>query len=96
MTLHRGARPKRLAVARPRLYSDDTLGLIVDARLNGRTLRNISEMLNAAGIPTPTGRGLWYPSHVSWLLLTRDAQALIASRWQEDQWGAHVVAARRR
>ncbi|GID93962.1 hypothetical protein Adi01nite_33740 [Amorphoplanes digitatis] len=72
---------------RPRLYSDDTLGLIVDARLNGRTLRNISEMLNAAGIPTPTGRGLWYPSHVSRLLLTRDAQALIASRRQEDQWG---------
>lgn len=65
---------------RPRLCSDETLGLMVDARLKGRTLREISEMLNAAGITTPTGRRPWYPSHVSRLLQTPGARALVAER----------------
>lgn len=46
-------------------------------RRNGLTLMQICIVLNAHGIPTPTGRPLWHKSYIARLLHTQYVQDLL-------------------
>lgn len=50
---------------------------IIAMRRQGLTLMQICIVLNAHGVPTPTGRPLWQKSHIDRLLHTRYAQDII-------------------
>jgi hypothetical protein len=62
---------------RPSSCPPDVLTRVVRLRLDGWTLRDIGDSLNAQDVPTPGGGKHWWPSRVCRLLGTLDAQALI-------------------
>jgi hypothetical protein len=64
---------------RPRCCPDEILERVVVLRGRGALLRQICDELNAEHIRTPGGGMRWYPSHVSRLLGTIDAQNLAES-----------------
>jgi hypothetical protein len=68
-------------LGRPRICPEETLPQVVSARARGARLIDIAEMLNAENVLTPGGGIRWYPSHVSRLLKTQDAQNLVAKAW---------------
>jgi hypothetical protein len=49
---------------------------VVRLRIEGATLQEICNLVNAEGVPTPGGGNYWWPSTVHNLLETLDAQAL--------------------
>ncbi|WP_432705868.1 recombinase family protein [Amycolatopsis taiwanensis] len=61
---------------RPRSCPDHVLARIVRLRRTGARYVDICASLNTEGIPTPGGGAHWYPSRLSRLLRTRDAQRL--------------------
>ncbi len=72
-------REQGVRLGRPRRCPDDTLARVVAYRATGARLVDICEQLNADAVPTPAGGTRWYPSHVSRLLRTQDAQQLVAA-----------------
>jgi hypothetical protein len=58
----------------PRSCPDEVLARIVACRMEGEKLVDIASALNADAVPTPGGGLQWYPSHLSRLLRTQDAQ----------------------
>lgn len=65
---------------RPRCCPDEILELVVRLRGRSAKLREICEVLNGEGVPTPGGRPLWRPKTVHDLLNTIDAEHLMAGR----------------
>jgi hypothetical protein len=76
---------------RPRTCPDDTLIQVVLARESGARLIDIAKMLNAGNVRTPGGGAQWYPSHVSRLLKTQDAQNFIAEATQKTSNSADLI-----
>jgi DNA invertase Pin-like site-specific DNA recombinase len=72
-------REQGVRLGRPRRCPDDVLARVVAYRATGARLVDICEQLNADAVPTPAGGVRWYPSHVSRLLRTQDAQQLAAT-----------------
>jgi hypothetical protein len=71
-------------LGRPRRCADAVLWTVVEEHLSGVRQVDIAERLNESGLPTPGGGARWYPSHVSRLLRTQDAQQYrrsLLSRW---------------
>jgi DNA invertase Pin-like site-specific DNA recombinase len=58
----------------PRRCPDAVLDRVLSLRDAGARLAEIAEAMNEAGLPTPGGGNRWWPSHVSRLLKTQDAQ----------------------
>lgn len=73
---------------RPRQCPDHVLVFAVARRRAGALLREIAADLNSAGEPTPGGRPLWLPIHVSRLLRTNGALAV--QRGVQDGVGVEV------
>lgn len=65
-------------LGRPRSCSDEVMAQVVALRVQGLTMEAIAERMNEAGPPTPGGGARWWRSHVSRLLATQDARALVA------------------
>lgn len=65
-------------IGRPRQCSDEVLLYVVTRRLDGALLREIAQELNDNEIPTPGGRTVWLPIHVSRLLRTDGGRAFTA------------------
>jgi hypothetical protein len=59
---------------RPSRLPRDVLARVVLLRREDWTLKAISDLLNAEGVPTPSGGTRWCPSHVSNLLYSRAAE----------------------
>ncbi|WP_369794616.1 recombinase family protein [Kutzneria sp. 744] len=84
-------------LGRPRRCPDGVLSVVVDARMARKTLADIAHELNAQQIPTPGGGDTWWPSHVSRLLRSQDARALLAERSSAAApWAAERFDRRRR
>jgi hypothetical protein len=66
---------------RPSQCPDDILCQVLIMRKSGRSLRAISDALNAAGLQTPAGSQRWWHSHVDRLLRTRAAVDMAAELW---------------
>jgi len=64
---------------RPRSCPDEVLARVVALRSNGALHKEICTVMNGDGVPTPGGGRVWWPSHVTRLLRTRDAVALLAA-----------------
>jgi DNA invertase Pin-like site-specific DNA recombinase len=62
-------------VGGPRRCPDAILDRVLQLRDAGARQAEIAEAMNKAGLPTPGGGIHWWPSHVSRLLKTQDAQA---------------------
>ncbi|WP_148309640.1 recombinase family protein [Kutzneria albida] len=62
---------------RPRRCPDHVLSRVVQLRQQGTRYVDICALLNAEGVVTPGGGARWYPSHLSRLLRTLDARALL-------------------
>ena len=77
MAFTTASRPATRRRGRPPCCPPEVVALVVALRRRGLSLRAISIMLNAQGIPTPTGRPRWTKSHVDRLLHTRHAQDLL-------------------
>ena len=73
-------RRQGVRLGRPRRCPDEVLLRVLAEREAGRRLAEICARLNDEGVPTPGGGGRWYPSHLSRLLRTQDAQRLRAAR----------------
>jgi DNA invertase Pin-like site-specific DNA recombinase len=58
----------------PRRCPDAILDRVLKLRDAGARQTEIAEEMNKAGLPTPGGGTHWWPSHVSRLLKTQDAQ----------------------
>ncbi|WP_083734693.1 recombinase family protein [Actinomadura sp. CNU-125] len=65
---------------RPPCCSREVTALVIHLRRQGLSLSRIAVVLNADGVPTPTGRARWTKSHVDRLLHTQHAKDLIAER----------------
>jgi DNA invertase Pin-like site-specific DNA recombinase len=61
-------------VGGPRRCPDAILDRVLQLRDAGARQAEIAEAMNKAGLPTPGGGTHWWPSHVSRLLRTQDAQ----------------------
>jgi len=61
-------------VGGPRRCPDAVLDRVLQLRDAGARQAEIAEEMNKAGLPTPGGGTHWWPSHVSRLLKTQDAQ----------------------
>jgi DNA invertase Pin-like site-specific DNA recombinase len=61
-------------VGGPRRCPDAILDRVLQLRDAGARQAEIAEAMNKAGLPTPGGGTHWWPSHVSRLLKTQDAQ----------------------
>jgi len=61
-------------VGGPRRCPDAVLDRVLQLRAAGARQAEIAEAMNEAGLPTPGGGTRWWPSHVSRLLQTQDAQ----------------------
>jgi hypothetical protein len=68
-------RPRRRR-GRPRRCHIDLLVHVVELKLAGARLTDICDQLNTDGVPTPGGGPRWWPSYVTRLLRTYDAQQL--------------------
>jgi hypothetical protein len=79
-------------MSRPRACPDDTLLLVVELARSGMSQRNIADLLNRFGIPTPCDRVRWHASYVCRLLQTRDGAQLLKA----DDPGLALEALRRR
>jgi len=62
---------------RPRRCPYDLLVRIINLYEGGARQQDICDQLNAEGILTPGGGKRWWPSHVSRLLRTIDAQLIM-------------------
>jgi hypothetical protein len=67
----------RRRVGRPSSCPPDVLDRVVQLRVGGARLIDISTLMNDDGVQTPGGGRRWWPQHVSRLLKTLDAQTLI-------------------
>jgi len=67
------ARAMGVRLGRPRRCDDEVLRTVVELHLTGVRQADIAAQLNIEGTPTPGGGARWYPSHVSRLLRTQDA-----------------------
>jgi hypothetical protein len=65
------ALPSRRGRGRPPVCSRELAVRIIAMRRQGLTYGQICIVLNAHGIPTPTGRPLWQKSYIDRLLHTR-------------------------
>lgn len=72
---------------RPRSWPDDVLARVVAMRRSEAMLVDICTTMNRDGVPTPAGRPTWWPSHVTRLLRTRDARALLQDPEPSDSVG---------
>jgi hypothetical protein len=77
--------PKR--VGRPRRCPLEVLMRVVLLRRDGARLQDICDLMNAEGVLTPGGGKYWWPSYVSRLLETLDAQALTDDLAQRTRLG---------
>ena len=68
------ARAIGIRLGRPRRCDDEVLQTVVEESVLGARQIDIAKRFNADGVPTPGGGVRWYPSHVSRLLRTQDAQ----------------------
>ncbi len=68
----------RLRKVRRRRSPDHVLDRVVQLRVGGATLAEITAGLNEEGLPTPGGGPRWSRRHVSRLLHTKDAQRRLA------------------
>jgi DNA invertase Pin-like site-specific DNA recombinase len=71
-------------VGGPRRCPDAVLDRVLQLRDAGARQAEIAEEMNKAGLPTPGGGTHWWPSHVSRLLKTQDAQT---RRGQGESYG---------
>ncbi|WP_182885771.1 recombinase family protein [Microbispora sp. H10885] len=71
-------RPPHQGRGRPPVCPPEVVARVLHLRAQGLSLIAISELLNAEGVLTPTGRSRWTKSHVDRLLHTRHAQRMIA------------------
>ncbi|MFI6496362.1 recombinase family protein [Nonomuraea typhae] len=71
------AEPFKRLPGRPPSCPEEVLSRVVALRERGATYAGICDELNRDGVPTPGGGRRWYPSHVSRLLHTRNAQRLL-------------------
>ena len=85
---------------RPRRCPDEVLIRVIRLREAGMRQIDVCALMNAEGVPTPGGGARWYPSHISRLLATTDAQSIMdgedlpvpgngpsraVNRWIDDQ-----------
>ena len=71
------ALPSRRRPGRPPSCSRELAVKVINLRRQGLTLVQICIVLNAHGIPTPTGRPLWQKSYIYRLLHTQYVQDII-------------------
>lgn len=62
---------------RPRRCPSEVLIRVVRLREQGLRQIDVCALLNAEGVPTPGGGPHWYPSYISRLLETIDAQMVM-------------------
>lgn len=67
-------RPQARPVGRPMLCPEATLRRILEYRQDAWTYRQICDIFNAEGLPTPSGKTTWYPSY-PWRLMGTAAAA---------------------
>ena len=72
-------RAQGVRLGRPRRCPDDVLALVLQLHDDGATTRQIAAAMNSRGHRTAGGGERWWPSHVSRLLNTQDAQSGVAS-----------------
>jgi len=77
------ALPSRQAGGRPPSCPPQVCAYVIDLQRQGLSLRKISHVLNAEGIPTPAGRKTWTKSTVDRLLHTRHARELMSGQQRE-------------
>ncbi|GII85069.1 hypothetical protein Ssi03_30590 [Sphaerisporangium siamense] len=68
------ARPPRKEPGRPPVCPPAVVVRVRELHGQGLSLKAISEVLNAEGVPTPMGRAPWGKSHVDRLLHTQHAR----------------------
>jgi hypothetical protein len=73
------ARGRGVRLGRPCRCSDSALVWAAVLKAEGLSLADITALFNTAKVPTPGGGPSWYPSYVSRLLKTQDAQSIVAA-----------------
>ena len=69
---------------RPPCCSPELAIRVVQLRRQGLSYGAISALLNAEGVPTPTGRTLWYKAYVDRLLHTQYVRDIMESEaWDQ-------------
>jgi DNA invertase Pin-like site-specific DNA recombinase len=78
-------RQQGVRLSSPRRCPDDVLARVVTRRAAGARLADVAAELNANNVLTPGGGARWWPSHVSRLLKTQDADTLQRGRLEEQE-----------
>lgn len=77
-----GLAAKRAAGVRlgaPRTAADDVLRAAVNAYRDTSSWSAAARALTESAVPTPTGRGRWYPASVRHLVMSQDGQVLMTT-----------------
>lgn len=69
--------PRHRRPGRPPACPRETIVRVIELHRQGLSYRQISAVLNAAGVPTPLGRPMWLKSSVDRLLHTQYAKEIL-------------------
>jgi Recombinase len=69
--------PRHRRPGRPPACPREIIVRVIELRRQGLSYRQISAVLNAAGVPTPLGRSQWLKSSVDRLLHTQYAKEIL-------------------